>query len=76
MIDIEDGDRLRLRELPERRPDPLLLERVRALAHARLAARRRSLSARAAEALLSVLVAGTAVLYVGWALRFASALYQ
>ncbi len=77
MIDIEADDGSRGPGLPDRKPDPLLVEKVRSLALAHGGLRpRRSLAARAPDALLSVLVTGIAVLYVGWALTFASRLYH
>jgi hypothetical protein len=76
MIDTDVDDGPLLPADPARKPDRLLTERVRTLSYATIRARRGPVSTRAIDAGLSVLVAGTAVLYLGWALTFASALYQ
>jgi hypothetical protein len=76
------GDEFRSLQLPDRpelAPAPLVVERVRTLAHEVLRGGvplRRPILARGGDAFLSVAVAGLAVVYVGWAVRFASALYH
>lgn len=66
-----------LGEMPERRPDPALVERVQALGHGKLQQRRpRSVPARAADMLLSVAVASLAFCYLAWAVAFTTGLYH
>jgi hypothetical protein len=74
MIERDPIDRA-LRDLPPRDADGDLSERVRTLAHRKLA---RAASPRwtGPQALLSAVVTGVTIAYVGWALAFASSLAQ
>ncbi|MES1205770.1 MAG: hypothetical protein ABUS79_07510 [Pseudomonadota bacterium] len=75
MIDNGRDETPRLPPLPDRLPEDAVVERVRTLAHQALRARGPA-AARGRDAFLSVVVGGLAAAYLGWAITFASALYQ